>query len=88
MLSGMLWQATIVMRERKEGSNHLASKLYLKWELNLEREGEGTVKLREKRKGAKAKAEGNRREKTYRREPTSSDRLRRYNSKNISKLRR
>lgn len=74
--------------ERKEGSSRLASRLYLDRKLNLEREsGRNSKTKEEKERGAKAKAEGNRKEETYGREPTSSDRLRRYNSKNISMLR-
>lgn len=72
-------------RERKEGISQRASRLYLNCELNLERETGRNSKTKEGKKGSKSK--GRRERKTYRREPTSSDRLRRYNSNNISMLR-
>lgn len=78
-------------RERKEGSSRLASKLYLCYEQYLRRRERGRDRKTEEgeKKGSESKGEGGkRREETHRREPTSSDRLRRYSSKNISTLRR
>lgn len=42
-------------RERKEGISQLASRLYLNWELNLERETGRKSKTKEGKKGSKSK---------------------------------